>query len=336
MTLGPGWDIIGDVHGHFELLERLFDSMGYERSSPYVWRHPSGRRPLFLGDMIDRGDFELTTVRTVMAMTRSGSALALMGNHEYNDLCDWLGLENFHRGERHVSFLRRIQNAPDFEEVLDWMMSLPLWLDLGPLRAVHACWDPEAMRTVSQALGGCRMSEALFRRFNPPRGGETQRGARRVHDALERVLSGIMLALPPGVTYRSRRGKLLRRVRIRWWDDRAASYRAAAFMEAPERVPPLPLEKSVCVFKPEKPTFFGHYNLCGLEPRPVSEFAACVDYGAGSGGALTAYRWCEDEPGPLKDERFGQVGSGAGAQRSAFPFLEAFQEPGDRLRLAYA
>lgn len=39
-----------------------------------------------------------------------------------------------------------------------------------------------------------------------------------------------------------------------------------------------------------KPVFFGHYWMTG-SPRPQSSTAACVDYSAGKGGPLMAYRW---------------------------------------------
>ena len=60
---GP-FDIIGDVHGCCDELERLLDRLGYtedrlEGDDPAwgsrVHAHPEGRRAVFLGDLVDRG-----------------------------------------------------------------------------------------------------------------------------------------------------------------------------------------------------------------------------------------------------------------------------------------
>jgi hypothetical protein len=52
---------------------------------------------------------------------------------------------------------------------------------------------------------------------------------------------------------------------------------------------------------PEKPTFFGHYWMNGV-PALASATAVCVDYSAGNGGPLVAYRWNRGEP--LNAEHF--------------------------------
>ena len=44
-----------------------------------------------------------------------------------------------------------------------------------------------------------------------------------------------------------------------------------------------------------RPVFFGHYWMTGV-PQPLSDTAVCVDYSAGIGGPLVAYRWRRGEP----------------------------------------
>src|SRR5687768_9422830 len=51
---GP-FDIIGDVHGCIEELTELLSTLGYSRDSEDVYRHPEGRRLIFIGDLADRG-----------------------------------------------------------------------------------------------------------------------------------------------------------------------------------------------------------------------------------------------------------------------------------------
>ncbi len=83
---GP-FDAIGDVHGCLSELEALLERLGYrlvrdERNRPVDAVHPEGRRVVFLGDLVDRGPDVAGVLRLAMGMVRSGSALAVSGNHE--------------------------------------------------------------------------------------------------------------------------------------------------------------------------------------------------------------------------------------------------------------
>src|SRR6185436_17842961 len=53
-----------------------------ERHADGPWTHPGGRTAIFLGDLVDRGPRIVDTLKTVMAMSRAGSALAVPGNHD--------------------------------------------------------------------------------------------------------------------------------------------------------------------------------------------------------------------------------------------------------------
>jgi len=87
---GP-FDIIGDVHGCGDELERLVDTLGYVWSArvpetpghyPRIYRHPEGRKALFLGDLVDRGPRILETYQLVRSMVEANTALCVPGNHE--------------------------------------------------------------------------------------------------------------------------------------------------------------------------------------------------------------------------------------------------------------
>ena len=86
---GP-FDVIGDVHGCADELETLLDALGYERDPSLrsgqapagVFRHPAGRKAVFLGDLVDRGPRIPDVLRTAMAMVEAGTALAVPGNHD--------------------------------------------------------------------------------------------------------------------------------------------------------------------------------------------------------------------------------------------------------------
>ena len=77
---GP-FDMIGDVHGCREELEALLSRLGYAASDG-VYRHPEGRKAVFLGDLVDRGPDTPGVLRIAMSMTAAGSALCVPGNHD--------------------------------------------------------------------------------------------------------------------------------------------------------------------------------------------------------------------------------------------------------------
>ncbi len=79
---------------------------------------------------------------------------------------------------------------------------------------------------------------------------------------------------------------------MRWWDDDAATYRAAAMLSDEERaaVPETPIPAHARLDRVQTPLFFGHYWLVG-DISLQSPLCACVDYSAGKGGPLVAYRF---------------------------------------------
>ncbi|MEO7360976.1 MAG: metallophosphoesterase, partial [Gemmatimonadaceae bacterium] len=107
------YDIIGDIHGHAEALTALLRKLGYRERSG-CWRHPD-RTAIFVGDFIDRGPGQLDTVTIVRSMVETGSALAVMGNHEFNAIAwntpdpqcpgEYLRRHNANRQQEHAAFL---------------------------------------------------------------------------------------------------------------------------------------------------------------------------------------------------------------------------------------
>jgi hypothetical protein len=56
-------------------------------------------------------------------------------------------------------------------------------------------------------------------------------------------------------------------------------------------LPDIPIPDSARIgYASDTPVFFGHYWWKG-NPAPLADHVACVDYSAGSGGPLVAYRW---------------------------------------------
>ena len=78
---GP-FDFIGDVHGCLTELRELLTRMGYAVDDGLRVTPPSGRRTVFLGDLVDRGPDTPGVLRLVMGMVQSGTALCVPGNHD--------------------------------------------------------------------------------------------------------------------------------------------------------------------------------------------------------------------------------------------------------------
>ena len=150
---GP-FDIIGDIHGcHAELTE-LLDRLGYVYDGG-AYSHPEGRKAVFLGDFCDRGPENVKVLKTVMAMVKSGNALAVPGNHDAKLVKYLLGKNvNVINGmERTVAELTA--ESEDFRnEVRDFLDSLisHYVLDDGKLVVSHAGIKQEYIGRASVAV----------------------------------------------------------------------------------------------------------------------------------------------------------------------------------------
>ena len=71
-------DIIGDVHGEYDALQDLLKHLGYDNEGV----HPTGRRLVFVGDLVDRGPNSPQVVEDVMRFVENGNAQCILGNHE--------------------------------------------------------------------------------------------------------------------------------------------------------------------------------------------------------------------------------------------------------------
>lgn len=83
-------------------------------------------------------------------MVEKGSAIALMGNHEYNALC--FHIKDADGGHirkhlikniiQHYETLKQFQNKQkEYEDYLEWFKSLLLFYENELFRAADACWD---------------------------------------------------------------------------------------------------------------------------------------------------------------------------------------------------
>lgn len=96
------------------------------------------------------------------------------------------------------------------------------------------------------------------------------------------------------------------RVRVRWWDEDASTFKTAAMLSPEDReaLPDWPLPMHARIPAASAPVFFGHYWLTGT-PSLQSSRSVCVDYSAGNGGPLVAYRF--DSESEVSAEHFVSV-----------------------------
>lgn len=127
--------VIGDVHGHYEGLMTLLNTIA-PGADDQVY---------FLGDLIDRGPQSCQVIEFV----KDSPYQSLLGNHEH------LLLEAFPNGQVYAPALQawlqsggRATVASYIEVELlvkhvEWIRTLPTYLDLGDVWLVHAGVNPE-------------------------------------------------------------------------------------------------------------------------------------------------------------------------------------------------
>jgi len=223
-----------------------------------------------------------------------------MGNHEFNAIAwatpnpevtgDHLRTRMGHKGRKnrsqHQAFLADVgEDTAEHRSWIEWMQDLPVWIEEPDFRVVHACWSPkhaEALRP--HLLEGYRLSAGLV--------DQASRKGSGMYQAIETLLKGEEVELPDGVSFFDKDGHERHEVRTKWWDPSLSTYRRACLGLNPNDVPDIPIVSREPIPEPDRPTFIGHYWLSSKSPMaPRSSRVACVDYSAGKGGPMVAYRF---------------------------------------------
>ncbi len=263
------YDIIGDIHGKAPVLEALLRKLGYRRANG-SWTSPENRMCLFVGDFIDRGEHQLEVVEIVRSLVEAGRALAVMGNHELNAVA-WhrrFRPDTPKNRKQHLEFLAQVGEGSDLhDELVEWFLTLPLWLDLPQLRVVHACWDPASLDVLGARLRDARLTEDLIEcattgTANALAADGTREPGSPVFAAGETLLKGMEIALPEGMSFHDKDGHLRHHVRMRWWMRTPATFADIA-LGTGERADPaleVPIPPGVLPgYDDAKPLFLGHY-----------------------------------------------------------------------------
>lgn len=289
------YDIIGDVHGHAGLLKKLLFKLGYNKGENGYFH--LGRKAVFVGDFINRGPEIRKTIRLIRTMVENGNAFVILGNHEINAIL-------FHLKEKggkplvkeprknYLSLFKTINEFlayPDeWKSHLKWMRRLPLFLELGNFRIVHACWSDEAINVIRYEFNGERSRKSIYREYykNPKS---------ELSKSITVLTKGIDLKMPGDLKVVSNKGIVPRSFRLSWWENPAEKTFQEMSFESKFELPVYTLPKEIIpntfFYSENQPiVFFGHYSRVN-GPHIIKANLCCVDSGVFGSKLLTAYAW---------------------------------------------
>jgi hypothetical protein len=257
-------DIVGDVHGEIDPLRSLMRHLGYDEASS----HPDGRRLVFVGDLTDRGPDSPAVVNLIQRLTETGRAQCVLGNHDLNILIDhhkhenkWFYGEAFLDGDGKV-VPQVLADETTRQQVLEFFRTLPIALERGDLRVIHACWNDamiDSARESSDVVGLYKQHHELIESsFSDLQLDDIDQGLEHQNKNPVKLLSSGPEERTSEMIYAG--GKTRNEQRVLWWKDYNGTF---------------------CVF--------GHYSILDGQPRGNGS-TFCVDYGVGK-------RWTERRKG---------------------------------------
>jgi len=103
---------IGDIQGCHDELRALVAQLGFKADRDRLW---------FTGDLVNRGPGSLQTLRYVRSL--GDNAITVLGNHDLHLLAVALATK---RKVRQGDTIQDVLDAPDRDELLEWLLSRPL------------------------------------------------------------------------------------------------------------------------------------------------------------------------------------------------------------------
>jgi len=119
---------VGDIQGCFDAFQRLLEECRFDATVDCLW---------LVGDLVNRGPRSLDTLRFVRDL--GASAITVLGNHDLYLLMAAAGFGRRSKGDT----LEAILNAPDRDELLDWLRCQRLCHHAGRFCLVHAGLLPQ-------------------------------------------------------------------------------------------------------------------------------------------------------------------------------------------------
>lgn len=133
--------VIGDLHGHILDLLRVIKKFGMPDKIPFV----------FLGDLVDRGEFSIETVLIVflLKLVHPENVHVVRGNHEFDFL------------SRQCGFMAQLKNFYDEQDLFECFMVTFSFMPLG-------CLIDEGILCIHGGLGPGVFSLSQFRKMERP------------------------------------------------------------------------------------------------------------------------------------------------------------------------
>ena len=286
------YDIIGDIHGHYDELVSLLKNLGYSLQKG-IWKN-GDRIPVFVGDYIDRGPKILETLKLVRDLTESGNGIALMGNHEYNFICmhnyDTNGKPFRKRNEDNLENIKdtlyALSNGNDFEIYLKWMEQLPVIAYNDSIRVVHAQWHHASIETIKNCSIKQLDKDGLEKVYQN----------NDLKNALDISMKGQEVELPETHHFFDKDTKKRSEARLKWWTKATSNKMEDAFASLPEHVKndsfPIEILNTIEPYSStEPPVFFGHYWMNPSDFGLLSDNICCLDFSVAKGGNVGGYRF---------------------------------------------
>ena len=145
---------IGDLQGCYDPFRHLLDTIHFDPDADTLW---------LTGDLVNRGPKSLKTLRFVNSL--GDSVVSVLGNHDLYLLALAAGAIPV---SKRFGSLKRILNAPDLDELIDWLLNRPLAHYDASLNTllVHAATYPTW--SVKKTLARAAEVETVLRGKNAP------------------------------------------------------------------------------------------------------------------------------------------------------------------------
>ncbi|OOF37009.1 bis(5'-nucleosyl)-tetraphosphatase (symmetrical) ApaH [Rodentibacter heidelbergensis] len=253
---------VGDLQGCFDELQLLLDRVQF---------NPTQDKLYLVGDLVARGDKSLECLRFVKSL--GNAAQTVLGNHDLHLISTALGIKKVKPRDR----VEAIFNAPDFEELIDWLRHQPLLVhnESQGFVMVHAGispdWDLATAKTCAKEVETILQQGDIKNLISQMYDNQPERWSPNLQ-GIERWRYTI---------------NVFTRMRFCYWDHRLDFACKQPPKEAPAELTPWfnldnPLYQQI-------PIIFGHWASLVDEPTPPNIYA--LDTGCVWNNRMTLLRW---------------------------------------------
>lgn len=253
----PSTYIIGDIHGCAQTFDDLLDKLSFR----------TGEDELFLvGDLVNNGPDSAEVIRVAMQL----DATVTLGNHDLHMLAVAHGAAKMRKKDTFQDVL----DAPDADELIDWLLHRNLFVRTPDFWMVHAGilpeWSIQQVEAIAQEI------EEDLRAGDPA--------------SFFEAMYGNEPSLWDDVSTRAERMRIginaMTRMRALTRDEGRIDFDYKSTLdEMPDRLTPWFAKPHARLEQPQ--LYFGHWSALGLH-RPPKLAITCLDSGCTWGEKLTA------------------------------------------------